>query len=78
MITNEYGKIENSRGQKKLVLRFGFIIAAAIQLVLLPVSEPQSGSTMTVFGQEQNNNTATSTPTTNRGLDSTQVDFAST
>jgi hypothetical protein len=78
MITNEYGKIENdSRDPRKLVLRFGFIIAAAILLVLLPMLEPQSGSTMTVFAQEQNNNTATSTPTTKRGLNSTQVDFAS-
>jgi hypothetical protein len=60
MITNEYSKIENkSRDPRKLVLRFGFIIAAAILLVLLPMLEPQSGSTMTVFAQEQNNNTAT-------------------
>jgi hypothetical protein len=65
MITNEYGKIENNRDPRKLVLRFGIIIAAAILLVLLPVSEPQSGSTMTVFVQEQNNNAVTSTPTTN-------------
>jgi hypothetical protein len=78
MITNEYGKIENnSRDPRKLVLRFGFIIAAAILLVLLPVLEPQSGSTMTVFAQEQNNNTATLTPITDQGLNSTQVDFAS-
>ena len=78
MITNEYGKIENnSRDPRKLVLRFGFIIAAAILLVLLPVLEPQSGSTMTVFAQEQNNNTATLTPNTDQGLNSTQVDFAS-
>ena len=78
MITYEYGKIENnSRDPRKLVLRFGFIIAAAILLVLLPVLEPQSGSTMTVFAQEQNNNTATLTPITDQGLNSTQVDFAS-
>lgn len=78
MITNEYGKIENnSRDPRKLVLRFGFIIAAAILLVLLPVLEPYSGSTMTVFAQEQNNNTATLTPITDQGLNSTQVDFAS-
>jgi hypothetical protein len=77
MITNEYGKIENSRDPRKLVLRFGIIIAPAILLVLLPVSEPQSGSTMTVLVQEQNNNAVTSTPTTNRGSNSTQVDFAS-
>src|SRR5215204_4130026 len=78
MITNEYGKIENnSRDPRKLVLRFGFIIAAAILLVLLPVLEPHSGSTKTVFAQEQNNNTATLTPITDQGLNSTQVDFAS-
>src|SRR5918994_3952674 len=78
MITNEYGKVENnSRDPRELVLRFGFIIAAAILLVLLPVLEPQSGSTMTVFAQEQNNNTATLTPNTDQGLNSTQVDFAS-
>jgi hypothetical protein len=78
MITYEYGKIENnSSDPRKLVLRFGFIIAAAILLVLLPVLEPQSGSTMTVFAQEQNNNTATLTPITDQGLNSTQVDFAS-
>jgi hypothetical protein len=78
MITYEYGKIENnSRDPRKLVLRFGFIIAAAILLVLLPALEPKSSSTMTVFAQEQNNNTATSTPTTNLGLNSTQIDFAS-
>jgi hypothetical protein len=77
MITNEYGKIENSRDPRKLVLRFGIIIAPAILLVLLPVSEPQSGSTMTVLVQEQNNNAVTSTPTTNRGSNSTQVDIAS-
>jgi hypothetical protein len=78
MITNEYGEIENnSRDPRKLVLRFGFIIAAAILLVLLPVLEPYSGSTMTVFAQEQNNSTATLTPITDQGLNSTQVDFAS-
>ena len=78
MITYEYGKIENnSRDPRKLVLRFGFIIAAAILLVLLTVLEPYSGSTMTVFAQEQNNNTATLTPNTDQGLNSTQVDFAS-
>ena len=78
MITNEYGKIENnSRDPRKLVLRFGFIIAAAILLVLLTVLEPYSGSTMTVFAQEQNNNTATLTPIADQGLNSTQVDFAS-
>ena len=78
MITNEYGKIENnSRDLRKLVLRFGFIFAAAILLVLLPALEPKSSSTMTVFAQEQNNNTATSTPTTNLGLNSTQIDFVS-
>lgn len=78
MITNEYGKIENnSRGLRKLVLRFGFIIAAAILLVHLPALEPYSGSTMTVFAQEQINNTATLTPITDQGLNSTQVDFAS-
>ena len=78
MITNEYGKIENnSRDPRKLVLRFGFIIAAAILSVLLPVLEPHSGSTKTVFAQEQNNNTATLTPITDQGLNSTQVDFAS-
>ena len=78
MISNEYGKIENnSRDPRKLVLRFGFIIAAGILLVLLPVLEPYSGSTMTVFAQEQNNNTATLTPITDQGLNSTQVDFAS-
>ena len=78
MITNEYSKIENnSRDPRKLVLRFGFIIAAAILLVLLTVLEPYSGSTMTVFAQEQNNNTATLTPIADQGLNSTQVDFAS-
>src|SRR5215208_7867962 len=78
MITNEYGRIENnSRDPRKLVLRFGFIFAAAILLVLLPALEPQSSSTMTVFAQEQNNNTATLTPITDQGLNSTQVDFAS-
>src|SRR5918995_274796 len=78
LITNEYGKIENnSRDLRKLVLRFGFIFAAAILLVLLPALEPKSSSTMTVFAQEQNNNTATSTPTTNLGLNSTQIDFVS-
>src|SRR5829696_6178265 len=78
MITNEYGKIENnSRDLRKLVLGFGFIFAAAILLVLLPALEPKSSSNMTVFAQEQNNNTATSTPTTNLGLNSTQIDFAS-
>src|ERR687897_2231349 len=78
MITNEYGKIENNnRDPRKLVLRFGFIIAAAILLVLLTVLEPYSGSTMTVFAQEQNNNTATLTPIADQGLNSTQVDFAS-
>jgi len=78
MITNEYGRIEyNSRDPRKLVLRFGFIFAAAILLVVLPALEPYSGSTMTVFAQEQNNNTATLTPITDQGLNSTQVDFAS-
>jgi hypothetical protein len=78
MITKEYGKMEDhNRDSRKLVLRFGFIFAAAILLVLLPALEPQSSSTIIVFAQEQNNNTATLTPVTNQGLNSTRVDFVS-
>jgi hypothetical protein len=78
MIKKEYGMIEgHSRDSRKLALRFGFTFAATILLVLLPAVQPQPSSTMIVFAQEQDNNTATLTPVTNQGLNSTRVDFVS-
>jgi hypothetical protein len=85
MITRANGKkIEHQRKVlKKLVIRSGFVSAAAALLVLLVALEPQSGSTMTVFAQGQytnnNNSTAASTSASNPGQvpNTTQVSFIS-
>jgi hypothetical protein len=83
MITRANGKkIEHHRKVlKKLVIRSGFVTAAAALLVLLVALEPQSGSTMTVFaqGQYNNNSTAASTSSSNLGQvpNTTQVSFIS-
>jgi hypothetical protein len=83
MITKANGKkIEHHRKVlKKLVIRSGFVTAAAALLVLLVALEPQSGSTMTVFaqGQYNNNSTAASTSSSNLGQvpNTTQVSFIS-
>jgi hypothetical protein len=83
MITKANGKkIEHHRKVlKKLVIRSGFVTAAAALLVLLVALEPQSGSTMTVFaqGQYNNNSTAASTSASNLGQvpNTTQVSFIS-
>jgi hypothetical protein len=84
MITRANGKkIEHHRKVlKKLVIRSGFVSAAAALLALLVAIEPQSGSTMTVFAQEQytnNNSTAASASASNPGQvpNTTQVSFIS-
>ena len=64
MITKEYGRIKrNTSALKKPYVRVGFVSVAALLLVFLSTSEPQSNSITTVFAQEQNNNTNASTST---------------
>jgi hypothetical protein len=73
-------KIEHHRKDlKKFVIRSGFICVSAALLVLLIALEPQSGSTMTVFAQQNNNSTTANTPTSNPGQvpNTTQVSFVS-
>ena len=67
----------------KLAVRSGFISAAAVSLVLLSVLGLQSGLTMTVFAQEQDNNetanvsASNTTSNSSQAPNSTQVGFVS-
>ena len=77
MIIEQYGKKQHSIALNEWYIKVGFISGVFLLLILLSATNPSSDHTMTVFAQEQENNTNTSASTTSPELNSTQVDFVS-